>query len=314
MATAAARALAVDAGWRGALRRLADSERWLGAALITPAILYIGALVGFPFFLAIFYSVSDITVGSTAVDFVGLANYRAVMESPTFWVALENTLIFALVSQALVVVLAKILAMLLLKDFRGRWLVRLLIILPWVAPISLGTIGWLWILDSIYSVVNWTAQALGIFGPNTWPIYLGDPDLAMGSIIVVHVWRTLPLATIIIMAGLSSIPQDVMDAAEIDGAGFWRRLFQITLPLVMPILLVALLFGLVFTVIDMIVVYVLTRGGPFDSTQVLASLAYFTGIEGGDLAEGAAIALFLFPMLVLVAILFLQIARRAEVS
>jgi multiple sugar transport system permease protein len=314
MATAAERALVVDAGWRGALRRLADSERWLGAVLIAPAILYIAALVGLPFFLALFYSVSDITVGSRAIDFVGLANYRAVMQSPSFWVALENTLIFALVSQALVLVLAKALAMLLLKDFRGRWLVRLLIILPWVAPISLGSIGWLWILDSIYSVVNWTARALGIFGPGTWPIYLGDPDLAMGSIILVHVWRTLPLATIIILAGLSSIPQDIIDAAEIDGAGFWRKLFQITLPLVMPILLVALLFGLVFTVVDMIVVYVLTRGGPFDSTQVLASLAYFTGIQGGDLAEGAAIALFLFPVLVAVAILFLQIARRSEVT
>jgi multiple sugar transport system permease protein len=314
MATAAERALVVDAGWRGALRRLADSERWLGAVLIAPAILYIAALVGLPFFLALFYSVSNITVGSRAIDFVGLANYRAVMQSPSFWVALENTLIFALVSQALVLVLAKALAMLLLKDFRGRWLVRLLIILPWVAPISLGSIGWLWILDSIYSVVNWTARALGIFGPGTWPIYLGDPDLAMGSIILVHVWRTLPLATIIILAGLSSIPQDIIDAAEIDGAGFWRKLFQITLPLVMPILLVALLFGLVFTVVDMIVVYVLTRGGPFDSTQVLASLAYFTGIQGGGLAEGAAIALFLFPVLVAVAILFLQIARRSEVT
>jgi multiple sugar transport system permease protein len=314
MATAAERALVVDAGWRGTLRRLADSERWLGTLLIAPAILYIGALVGLPFFLALFYSVSDITVGSRSVSFVGLANYRAVMESPSFWVALENTLIFALVSQAVVLVLAKVLAMLLLKDFRGRWLVRLLIILPWVAPISLGAIGWLWIFDSIYSVVNWTARALGVFGPGTWPIYLGDPQLAMGSIILVHVWRTLPLATIIILAGLSSIPQDIIDAAEIDGAGFWRKLFQITLPLVMPILLVALLFGLVFTVVDMIVVYVLTRGGPFDSTQVLASLAYFTGIDGGDLAEGAAIALFLFPVLVAVAILFLQIARRAEVT
>jgi multiple sugar transport system permease protein len=314
MAAAAERALVVDAGWRGTLRRLADSERWLGTLLIAPAILYIGALVGLPFFLALFYSVSDITVGSRSVSFVGLANYRAVMESPSFWVALENTLIFALVSQAVVLVLAKVLAMLLLKDFRGRWLVRLLIILPWVAPISLGAIGWLWIFDSIYSVVNWTARALGVFGPGTWPIYLGDPQLAMGSIILVHVWRTLPLATIIILAGLSSIPQDIIDAAEIDGAGFWRKLFQITLPLVMPILLVALLFGLVFTVVDMIVVYVLTRGGPFDSTQVLASLAYFTGIDGGDLAEGAAIALFLFPVLVAVAILFLQIARRAEVT
>jgi multiple sugar transport system permease protein len=314
MTTAPARLRFLETGLKGAAARLADSERWLGALLIAPAIIYIAALVGFPFLLAIFYSLSNATVGTTSVSFVGLDNYRAVMESPTFWVALKNTLIFAVVSQVMVVVLAKILAMLLLKEFRGRWLVRLLILLPWVAPISLGAIGWLWILDSIYSVVNWTAQALGLFAPGTRPIYLGRPDLAMGAIIVVHVWRTLPLATIIVLAGLSSIPSDIIEAAEIDGAGFWRRLFQITLPLVMPILLVALLFGLVFTVVDMIVVYVLTRGGPFDSTQVLASLAYFTGIEGGDLAEGAAIALFLFPLLVVIAILFLRIARRAEVT
>lgn len=314
MTTAPARLRFLETGLKGAAARLADSERWLGALLIAPAIIYIAALVGFPFLLAIFYSLSNATVGTTSITFVGLDNYRAVMESPTFWVALENTLIFAVVSQVVVVVLAKILAMLLLKEFRGRWLVRLLILLPWVAPISLGAIGWLWILDSIYSVVNWTAQALGLFDPGTRPIYLGRPDLAMGAIIVVHVWRTLPLATIIVLAGLSSIPSDIIEAAEIDGAGFWRRLFQITLPLVMPILLVALLFGLVFTVVDMIVVYVLTRGGPFDSTQVLASLAYFTGIEGGDLAEGAAIALFLFPLLVVIAILFLRIARRAEVT
>lgn len=314
MATAPARLRSLETGLKGAAGRLADSERWLGTLLIAPAIIYIVALVGFPFLLAIFYSLSNVTVGSTSIAFVGLDNYRNVMESPTFWVALKNTLIFAIVSQVVVIVLAKILAMLLLKEFRGRWLVRLLILLPWVAPISLGAIGWLWILDSIYSVINWTAQAVGIFGPGTWPIYLGQPDLAMGAIIVVHVWRTLPLATIIVLAGLSSIPSDIIDAAEIDGAGFWRRLFQITLPLVMPILLVALLFGLVFTAVDMIVVYVLTRGGPFDSTQVLASLAYFTGIEGGDLAQGAAIALFLFPLLVVVAILFLGIARRSEVT
>lgn len=314
MTTAPTRLRFLETGLKGAAARLADSERWLGALLIAPAIIYIAALVGFPFLLAIFYSLSNATVGTTSVAFVGLNNYRAVMENPTFWVALKNTLIFAVVSQVVVVVLAKILAMLLLKEFRGRWLVRLLILLPWVAPISLGAIGWLWILDSIYSVVNWTAQALGLFDPGTRPIYLGRPDLAMGAIVVVHVWRTLPLATIIVLAGLSSIPSDIIEAAEIDGAGFWRRLFQITLPLVMPILLVALLFGLVFTVVDMIVVYVLTRGGPFDSTQVLASLAYFTGIEGGDLAEGAAIALFLFPLLVVIAILFLRIARRAEVT
>lgn len=183
----------------------------------------------------------------------------------------------------------------------------------WVAPISLGTIGWLWIFEPIYSVINWTLRAIHVFGPNTWPIWLGQPNLALASVITVHVWRLLPLATVIALGGFSSIPQDLLDAASVDGAGFWRRHFQITLPLVLPIMLVALLFGVIFAFTDMIVVYVLTRGGPYDMTQVLASLAFFTGIEGGDLAGGAAIALCLFPLLAASAIFLLRVARRAEV-
>jgi multiple sugar transport system permease protein len=172
----------------------------------------------------------------------------------------------------------------------------------------------LWIFDSIYSVINWTARAVGILGPNEWPIWLGQPNLAMASIIAVQVWRILPLATVIILAGLTSIPQDIHDAAQVDGAGFWRHTFEITFPLVMPITLVAALFGIIFTFTDMIVVFVLTRGGPYDTTQVLASWAYFTGIQGGDLAGGAAVSLFLLPVLMTVAILVLKLARRTEVT
>jgi multiple sugar transport system permease protein len=291
-----------------------DSEKWLGRLMIGPAILFIVAVVGFPLFLALFYSVSDITVGSESMAFVGLENFKNVIQDPTFRQALWNTFVFAIVSNVVVLVLAKVLALALLKDFRGKWFVRLLILLPWVAPISLGSIGWLWILDSIYSIINWTLRAVGIFGPHTWPIWLGQPNLAMASIITVHAWRLLPLATIILLAGLTSIPQDIHDAAAVDGAGFWRHLFEITIPLVMPIMLVAVLFGIVFTFTDMIVIYVLTRGGPYDMTQVLASLAFFTGIDGGDLAQGAAIALFLLPVLAASAILLLRVARRAEVT
>ena len=294
--------------------RLIDSEEWLGWAMIGPAVVYIVLLVGFPFLLALFYSVSNITVGSAATKYVGFHNFKMIMENPSFWVALKNTFIFTIVSQVIVLVLAKILAMALMKDFPGKWFVRLLILLPWVAPVSLGAIGWLWIFDSIYSIINWTGRALGVFAPDVWPIWLGQPKLAMASIITVHVWRMLPLATVIVLAGLSSIPKDIYDAAEVDGAGFFRRLFQITIPLVLPILMVAMLFGIVFTSTDMVVVFVLTRGGPYDSTHVLDSQAFFTGIEGGDLAEGAATALFLFPILVAVAIGFLTIARRAEVT
>jgi len=294
--------------------RLADDDRWLGRLMLAPAVIYIVLLVGFPFLLSIYYSVTDVTVGSHALNFVGLQNFRRVLESNTFWRSLANALVFTLVSQLLVVVLGKMLAMALYSDFRGKWLLRLLILLPWVAPISLGTIGWLWIFDPVYSIINWTLSAVGMLGQHGWPVWLGQPELAMASVIVVDVWRLLPLATVIILAGLSGIPQDIHDAAEMDGAGFWRHLFLINIPLVMPIMLVALLFGIVFTFTDMIIIYVLTRGGPYDTTQVLASLAFFTGIQGGDLAEGAAISLFLFPVLVAVVIVLLTIARRTEVT
>ncbi len=299
---------------KGRISSLLDSEVWLGRLMIAPAILYIVLLIGFPFFLALYYSLSDITLGSRTMSFVGLKQFKAVVQTPLFQESLKNTLIFTFISQVVVLVLAKVLALALLKNFRGRWLVRLLILLPWVAPISLGTIGWLWMLDSIYSIFNWMFRAVGIFGPNTWPIWLGVPHLAMASVIAVHVWRQLPLATVILIGGLSSIPHDLHDAAAVDGAGFWRQLFQITIPLVLPIMTVAVLFGLVFTFTDMIVIFVLTRGGPYDTTQVLASLAFFTGIMGGDLAEGAAISLFLFPVLVAAAFVFLRVARRAEVA
>ena len=298
----------------GFFARFADDEFWLWRAMLAPAILYIVLLVGFPFLLSIYYSVSSATVASREVHFVGLENFRRIVESGTFWLSLKNTIIITAVSQFVVLVLANILAMALVVDFRGKWLLRLLILLPWVAPISLGSIGWLWIFDSIYSIINWTARAIGLFGPNEWPIWLGQPALAMTSIIIVNVWRILPLATVIILAGLASIPQDIHDAAQVDGASFWRHYFQITAPLLLPIALVALLFGIVFTFTDLIVVFVLTRGGPYDMTQVIASWAYFTGIQGGDLAGGAAISLFLFPVLAGITILFLWLARRAEVT
>jgi multiple sugar transport system permease protein len=292
---------------------IVDSERWLGPLLIGPAVLYIVLLVGLPFVLALYYSVSDMTTGGETIRFVGLRNFTDVIGTPNFQTALKNTFVFALVSQAVVLVLSNALALVLENDFRGKRLIRFLILLPWVAPISIGTIAWLWIFDSTYSVINWTLRMIGAIQGQGF-MWLGVPDLAMGSIIAVHVWRQLPLATVIMLAGLSSIPKDIHDAASVDGAGFWRHYFQVTLPLILPIGLVVLLFGLVFTFTDMIIIYNLTRGGPYDTTQVLASLAFYTGIAGGDLGEGAAIALFLFPLLLAVALAFLRLARRTEVS
>jgi multiple sugar transport system permease protein len=298
----------------GALARLADSEEWLPRMLLAPAILYIIASVGGPFIAAMIYGLTDVSISSTAVHFVGLANFRSVIEDPGFRQALRNTLFLAFVSQGMVIVLASTLAIALQREFRGKWFVRLLILLPWVAPVSLGTIGWLWMFDPIYSVLTWVLHALHLLNPRDRIAWLGRPNLAMGSIIAVQIWRTLPLATVILLGGLSSIPQDIHDQAEIDGARFWRHLLQITVPLVLPIQLVAVLFGFVFATTDMIVVWVLTRGGPYDTTQVLASMAFFRGIDGGDLAGGASIAIFLFPVLAVAAILLLRLARRTEVT
>ncbi|MBW3665016.1 MAG: sugar ABC transporter permease [Actinobacteria bacterium] len=279
--------------------------------MLLPAIVYIIALVAVPFFLAIVFAFSDVTVGDPSIDLVGLRNFRRIFADPVFWQSLWNTLIFTGVSMTLTVVLAKVLALILIADFRGKWIVRFLILLPWTTPVAVAAITWLWTLDSIFSPIDWILRQLGLLDGNL--LYLGRPGLAMSSIIVVHVWRLVPVAAIIILAGLIAIPDEINDAAAIDGAGFWRKLWEITIPLTLPVIAVATLFGAILTFTDMGIVFVLTRGGPNNATQVLTSWAFFRGIEGGQLAEGAAIALFLFPLLLAAAIAILRAVKRMEV-
>lgn len=282
--------------------------------MLLPAILYIAALVGLPLVLALLYSVGDVKVGSVGYRFVGLENFRSVLENPAFKQALLNSFVFTIASQILSLIGGNILALALKDAFPGRRFVRYLVLLPWVAPVSIGSMGWKWILDSLYSVINWVLVRLHLVKPLDVPMWLGEPSLAMISVILVHVWHTLPFTTVILLAGWTSIPKDVPEAAQVDGAGYFRRLFGIEIPMMLPIINVAVLFGIIFTFTDMTVIYILTRGGPYDTTQVLPSLAFFTGILGGDLAEGAAISMFLLPLLAIVAWLMLRSARRAEVT
>lgn len=286
----------------------------LGKILLAPALAYIFLLVAVPFLLAVFLSLTNSSAGSLDFSFVGLQNFRAVAASAVFQRALRNTFVFTFVSQLLVIVMGNILARALMKPFRGKLLVRFLILLPWAAPISLATLGWLWIFDSTFSVINWLLKVVGWLGPGQWYYWLGDPVLGMIAIITVHVWRMLPFSTVILLAGLTSIPKEVHEAADLDGAGPLARTFQITIPMMLPILTVAVLFGVVFTFTDMSVVYLLTRGGPYNSTHVLASLAFQDGVLGGDVGRGAAVAIFLVPLLVVMAVAMLRISRRAEVA
>jgi multiple sugar transport system permease protein len=301
-------------------RRLADREGTLAWLFLMPSVVYILALVAVPFVLAVGLALSDVTAGDPSFDWVGVRNFERVFEDPVFWRSLGNTFVFTLVSMVLIVVLGKVLANILVADFHGKWLVRFLVLLPWTTPVALSSISWLWLLDSIFSPIDWVFRQLGLLGgagalikPDTNMYWLGEPGLAMGSVIAVHVWRLTPLAAVIMVAGLVAIPRDLDEAARVDGAGYWRRMFEITVPLVLPVAAVAALFGAIFTFTDMAVVDVLTNGGPNNATQVLTSWAFFRGIDGGDVGQGAAIALFLFPLLLAAAIAILRAVRRMEV-
>lgn len=295
-------------------RYLLDNATLLGVIFLAPAVIYMVLLLGVPLILAVYFAVTDINAFNltTGYRFVGLRNVYAVWEDPIFRQALRNTFVFAIASQLVSLVLGKVLALLLMRDFPLKGVVRVLILLPWAVPIALGTMAWRWMFDSLYSVINWTLRAVHILGPDQWPQWLGKSDLAMISIITVFAWRSIPFAAVMFIAGMTAVPQDIIDAALIDGAGFWRRTFQVILPIIAPIVTIALIFGTVFAFTDMSVVYLLTRGGPMNSTHVLGSYAFQVGILSGDIAQGATIALFLLPMLFIAMVISLRTLRRME--
>src|SRR6266568_3875212 len=244
-------------------RYLLDRPELVGPLFIAPAILYVFVLVALPFFLAIYYSVSAFTIFDPSYRFVGLKNFIDVIDSDIFRRTLINTFVFTIGAQIIGLLLGKFAA-------------------------------WLWMFDSLYSVINWTLVAIGLMDPaHRWQ-WLGQQDLAMIAVTVVHAWRLFPFGVVIFIAGFTSVPKDVLDAATVDGAGFWRRNYQIILPIIAPIVVIAVIFGTVFTFTDLSVVYLLTKGGPINGTHVLGSLAFQVGILSGDVAHGAAICLFLF--------------------
>ena len=304
----------VDRSRRGRFRYVTERRGFLATFLVSPAVLLIAALVGAPLVLAAYLSFTDAQAGSLTGAWVGLRNFRTATHDPIFRGALWHTFVFTAISQAVVIVCAGLLAHAFVRTFRGRWLLRFFVLLPWAAPIALTAIGFLWFYDPQASIFNWFLIKLHIVDPQHVPNWLGTPKAAMSSIITVQAWRTIPFATVIFLAGIASIPQEVDDAAAIDGATGLRKFWYVSLPLQLPIAIVAVLFGIIFTATDMVVPFILTNGGPFNSTQVLTTYAFQTGINAGNIGEGAAIALFMLPVLAFVAIGMLVFARRAEVA
>src|SRR5215469_8773653 len=294
-------------------RFILDRREVLGAFFVAPAILYVLLLVGLPFLLAVYYSVSAYTIYDPSWRFVGLSNFRQIVHNQVFLETLGNTFLFTFASQLLGLVLGKFGALLLLRPFPGRRIVRALVILPWAVPIALASVAWEWMFDSLYSVINWTLVALGIIDRAQAPNWLGNPHLAMLCVIVVNAWRFFPFAIVIFLAGITAVPQDVIDAATVDGAGFWRRNYQIIMPMILPIVAIGLIFGIVFTFTDLSIVFLLTNGGPVGATSVLGFRGFQVGILSGDVSHGAAISLFMLPVLLVVVIGMLRFIRRREI-
>jgi len=225
----------------------------------------------------------------------------------------KNTFLLTILGEVLKAALGTILALLLVREFRGKRIARALILIPWAIPIAVGSIAWKWMFDSTYSVINWLlvhGHLIADPGPN----WLGEVNWAYASIVLVNVWRGMPFTAIIVLAGLTSIPQELLDAAKVDGASAWRRWNDVMVPIMAPVLFIAMLFSVVFTFTDMTVVWLLTRGGPGNHTQVLASLAFQLGIISTALGRGAAISLFLFPGLLGGALWLLNVLKKRELG
>jgi multiple sugar transport system permease protein len=288
-----------------------DRESVLGPAMVAPAAILLLVLIAYPFCVAIWLSLTDRLIArSDTGSFIGLANYIKLLKDSIFRQTAANTFNYALVSVFFKLVLGMWMALVLdqVKVFKNFF--RGILLLPWIVPTSLSALGWLWMFDSQFSVINRILLDLGLIDGKI--VWLGKPMTAMLSVQMVNIWRGVPFFGISLLAGLQAIPQDLYEAAEMDGANAWHRFWKVTVPLLMPVIAVVTLFSIVQTFADFQIVYVLTRGGPMNSTHLFATLTHQVAILSGKLGEGAAVSLFIFPVLALAVILQLRYLQKQD--
>src|SRR5438445_7624429 len=289
------------------LWRTVDRESVFSWLMLAPGVLFLLAFVAYPFFYGMFLSLSERRVAQPGV-FVGLANFATMTQDAVFWQVTRNTFVYTIVATLLKMVGGLAMALVINQQFRGRNLARALLLLPFIVPTVLSTVAWMWILDPAFSVFNWFLIRLGVPGPG--PSWLGNPLLAMASIIVINTWRGLPFYGITLLAGLQTVPPELYEAATIDGASGWQRFGLVTLPLLQPIILIVTLFSVIFTFADFQLVYVLTHGGPQNATQLFATYAFDIGMGAGQLGLGASVALTMLPALALLILALTLYMRR----
>ncbi|MGE0006643.1 MAG: carbohydrate ABC transporter permease [Parvibaculaceae bacterium] len=282
------------------LRRLENSRLGLGLLFLLPAAALLLVFLTYPLGLGVWLGFTDERIGRSGI-YVGLENYEFLWNDNVFWLAVFNTLLYTVAASILKFALGLWLALLLNEKLPCKAFLRAIVLLPWVVPTVLSAIAFWWIYDAQFSILSYVLQKTGLIEA---PInFLGDPTNARASVIAANIWRGIPFVAITLLAGLQTIPPSLYEAATLDGATSWQRFRFVTFPLLTPIIAIVMTFSVLFTFTDFQLIYVLTRGGPVNATHLMATLSFQRGISGGNLGEGAAIAVAMIPFL-LAAILF----------
>jgi multiple sugar transport system permease protein len=289
--------------------QLLENQRALAVALLLPGVAILTVFIAYPFVMAIWFSLTDISVGQ-AGKFVGADNFKKAFDDTIFQAAFWNTCFYTFWATIFKLALGMWLALLLNRHFRFKRMIRAWMLLPFIIPTVLSTFAWRWMFDPTFSVINWTLYHMGWI-TDRLP-FLSDGDWAMWCAIAVNTWRGTPFFAITLLAGLQTINPDLHEAAALDGANAWNRFWHVTWPLLLPVTLVVVVFSVIQTFSDFQLIYVLTGGGPANSTHLVATYAYQIGVGSGLLGEGAAISLFMFPMLCLVVWFQLRYLKRME--
>ena len=295
-----------EPGW---LARVADNKTVLIVACLAPAILLLVVFLAYPLGLGVWLAFTDTQIGGEG-HFVGLENFASLANDTVFWQTVFQTVFYTFVATAGKFALGLWLALLLNHNIPFSSIIRAVILLPWIVPTVLSAITFWWIYDPQFSIISYVlVDKLHLL--DGYIDFLGTPWHARFSLIFANIWRGIPFVAISLLAGLQTISPALYEAAMLDGATPWQRFRFVTAPMLMPILAVVLTFSVLFTFSDFQLVYAITRGGPFDTTQLMATLAFQRGIPGGQLGEGAAIAVAMIPFLVASTMLsYFALSRR----
>ena len=288
---------------RTGLHRLLRRRSTIAFVMCLPLILVIVGLIVYP----ALYSIHLSMLNKAQTRFIGLGNFRFLLSRDTFWMVVEQSAIFALSAVFFKAIIGLITAHLINNlPTKGQRKWRGMLLVPWVIPLALSSLAWWWLFDPTLSAFNWVLTGLGL---RAIP-WLSDPYWARFSVILVNVWYGAPFFLIMYLAALKSVPEQLYEAAAIDGANAWQRFVHITLPMMRNIIAITVLFSLIVTFANFDIVQILTGGGPRNMTHVFATYAFLLGIRSGDLPLGAATSLFMFPILAVAAIFILRGVRR----